>query len=73
MTVKRTIVIAVEVDVDAFEDASGLTPDELARKVCQLVEVERNELAAEARIAALKLLAGERVGPESPPPEDGAS
>ena len=55
---KITIKIEVEIELDVFEDRSGLTGDELGQTVCDLVEDERNELAMEARIVAYKLLEG---------------
>jgi hypothetical protein len=59
LPMKRTIVISVEFEVSALEDTSGLTPDDLAARVYDHVQEERDALVMEARIAAIKLLAGE--------------
>jgi hypothetical protein len=58
MGIKRTISITLEVDVDSFEDVSGLSDEELAQKVYDLVEPERAELAFEMKVAALKIMNG---------------
>ena len=54
--IKRTIVITIEIEVTAWNDLSGLSPDELAARVYDVVLDERNALATEARIAALRLM-----------------
>jgi hypothetical protein len=51
--------IEVEFEVHHFEDNSNLSNNDLAQVVYDLVEDERNELVTEAKIAALKLLAGD--------------
>jgi hypothetical protein len=55
---RRTIVIEIELDVTAWDDRSGLSPDELARRVYDAVEEERNELAGAARAEAIRLMDG---------------
>lgn len=55
----RTITIAIDIDVTCYQDESGLNDEELRKAVYDLVEDERNELAIEARIAALRLMEGD--------------
>jgi len=54
----RTVVITIEIEINPYEDNSGLLEDEFAQTVYELVKDERNELATEARIAAYKLCDG---------------
>ncbi len=57
----RTITIAIEIDVSCHEDKSGLKSNELAKAVYDLVEDERNGLAMEARVVALRLMEGDSL------------
>ena len=50
---------AIDIDVTCYEDKSGLSDKELREAVYDLIETERNELAMEARIAALQLMEGD--------------
>jgi hypothetical protein len=54
----RTIGISIELDIDDYEDLSGLTDDQFSQQVYDLVEDERNELATAARIIGHKLMEG---------------
>ena len=53
--------ITVDFEVDCLENKSGMTTQEIINKVVDYVEEERNELVAEAKIAAIHLLAGEAI------------
>lgn len=63
MGVKRSISITVEVEVevDSFEAISGLSDEELAQTVYDLVEPERAELAFEMKVAALEIMGGRPI------------
>lgn len=53
--------ISVDIAVEAFEDISGMTKREIINAVLEHVLDERNALATEARIAAIRIMAGESL------------
>jgi hypothetical protein len=59
----KTITVNISIDIShSYLDGlrnTNLTDDEIAQKVYELVEDERNELAQEARIAIIHILDGE--------------
>lgn len=59
-----TISINVEVDVNYGLRNTEMTDQEIADEVCKYIEEERNDLAREARVAAIRLLNGENLSAE---------
>lgn len=58
---KTVFRIEIDFTVDAYQNVSGLTEQQLADAVYEHVRPEREALAMEGRIAAIKLLAGEAL------------
>lgn len=53
-----TLTLTIEVDVSVWDATSDLTDQQIADAVWAKVKPERDELAAEARIEAMRLLGG---------------
>ncbi len=57
---KFNLNISIDIDINYFENKSGLSDNEIARQVYKHVLVERAALVTEARIIAHEYLDGER-------------
>ena len=51
--------ISVDVEVQTFENRTGISLVDLSKQVYEAVEEERKALATEVRIAAIRLLTGD--------------
>jgi len=55
------VTIQVSFGVSYLENKSGLSDEELGQKISDLAKEERDALVMEAKICAIKLLAGEKI------------